>query len=138
LATNSALTLALKAQDKGVKIAVEVPSDIVIENDGELLGLILQNLLGNAVKYSSMGTVRLRAEMADGHCTLSVRDEGMGIAAEHLQHIFQAFSRGDAHGEPGVGLGLSIAAQAAKLLGGTLSVQSIVGQGSTFSLTIAL
>ncbi len=136
LAFRAASILAKEASAKGISIAVEVPGEVVIHNDGELIGLIVQNLLGNAVKYSSGGTIRVRASVTEGKCAMSVSDEGPGITAQHTAFIFDSFRRGDAHGQPGVGLGLTIAAQAAKLLDATLDVESKVGAGSTFTLTL--
>ena len=138
LATNVVLTLAKKAEAKGVKIAVEIPSGTIIQNDGELLGLILQNLLGNAVKYSTKAMVRVRAVVQGAQCAISVSDEGPGIAVEHMDRIFDSFRRGEAHAQPGVGLGLTIASQAAKLLHATLSVESKIGIGSNFSLMLPM
>ena len=67
---------------------------------------------------------------------LSVSDEGPGIAPEQLQIIFKAFRRGEAHGQEGVGLGLAIASEAAKLLDAELTVKSEVGRGSVFRLSL--
>lgn len=131
-----AATLVKKADEKGMKIAVEIPADLVLQSDEELLILIVQNLLGNAVKYSNRGTVRVQCTCDEAECVLSVSDDGPGIAVEHLDRIFDSFTRGDEHAQPGVGLGLTIASQAAKLLGGKLSVESQVGIGSTFTLIL--
>jgi signal transduction histidine kinase len=136
LASNVARQVSSQAQKKGVKIAVDVPAETRCRSDGELIVLILQNLVGNAVKFSTKGTVRIGLVPLEDRCVLSVSDEGPGIAAEHLDRIFDAFRRGESHSQPGVGLGLSIASQAAKLLGGQLSVESKVGAGSTFTLSL--
>jgi signal transduction histidine kinase len=68
---------------------------------------------------------------------VSISDEGPGIAVEHLGRNFDSFTRGEGHAQPGVGLGLTIASQAAKLLGGKLAVESKIGEGSKFTLTLA-
>jgi signal transduction histidine kinase len=121
-------------------VAVDVPADAVMTGDGELVRLVLQNLIANAVKYSSRGTVRARAEQQEngrkGGWMLSVSDEGPGIAPDHLTHIFEAFRRGEMHGQQGVGLGLAIASRAAKLLNAELTVESKLGVGSTFRLAL--
>jgi signal transduction histidine kinase len=65
-----------------------------------------------------------------------VSDQGPGIAPENLTHLFDAFQRADTYGKPGVGLGLSIASEATRLLGGKLEVESVVGVGSTFRLLL--
>jgi signal transduction histidine kinase len=70
-----------------------------------LIGLIVQNLLGNAVKYSAKGTIRVRAVVKAGECMMSVSDEGPGIAVEHLDRIFDAFRGGEAHAQSGFRIG---------------------------------
>ncbi len=126
------------AARKAIRVDLDVPGGATADTDPELLGLVLQNLVGNAVKFAPGGsTVRIVAESGrDGACVMSVADEGPGIAPEHLGHIFDAFRRGAAHGQSGVGLGLTIASQAAKLLGAALDVRSTLGRGSTFALTL--
>jgi signal transduction histidine kinase len=112
----------------------------VLNSDRNLLALVLQNLVGNAVKYSDRGTVTVGATLAPApHQTtyvLSVADEGPGIPADQAVHIFEAFRRGDGRGCPGAGLGLAIASEAARLLGAELSLMSAVGAGSTFRLVL--
>jgi signal transduction histidine kinase len=110
----------------------------VVASDGELLSLVLQNLVGNGVKYSSGGTVRIGSDGAaeEGRPVIWVSDQGPGIAPEKIGHIFEAFKRGEVHGQRGVGLGLSIASQAAKHLGAELTVDSQLGIGSTFRLKL--
>ena len=145
LAARVARHAAADAGRKGIAVAVEVPDGAVVDADPELVALVLQNLVGNAVKYSPPGggTVRVTAEErpATGgkrspatRWAVSVADQGPGIAAEHQQHIFEAFRRGQTHGRAGVGLGLTIAARAAKLLGAELTVESRAGKGSTFTV----
>ena len=128
------------AEHKGIRLAVQVPTGATIESDRELITLVLQNLIGNAVKYSDRGTVSVTARRRqdpvwDGW-EISVADQGPGIPQHHRDRLFEAFSRGETHGQPGVGLGLAIAAQAAKLLGGRLSFESKPGQGSTFHFSL--
>ena len=128
---------AHEATAKGTLVAVEVPPGTAVTSDGELIGVVLQNLLGNALKFGGGGTVRVGADDADpAGVTLWVSDEGPGIAPHQLGRIFDAFRRGDVHGQSGVGLGLAIASQAAKLLGADLTVDSALGVGSTFRLTL--
>ena len=130
---------ARAAGNKGLKLEADVPPGASAESDRELLGLVLQNLIGNAVKYSAAGTIVVRArpwlDAETGEARgweLSVTDQGPGIAPQHRQRLFDAFARGETHGQPGVGLGLAIAAHAARLLGGYLAFESEVGLGSTF------
>jgi signal transduction histidine kinase len=99
--------------------------------------MILQNLVGNAVKYANRGEVRIAVGSgARDICRVSVIDQGPGIAPERLQQMFQAFSRGETHGQQGNGLGLSIARQAAELLGAKLWAESKVGDGTVFHLDL--
>lgn len=129
---------ARAADAKNVKLIVDIPPEEKIESDAELLSLVLQNLVGNSVKYSSSGTVRIgfNRGVDTNPSILWVSDEGPGIALEKIGHIFQAFKRGESHGQQGLGLGLAIAAQAANLLGASLTVVSNVGVGTTFRLKL--
>ena len=136
VATRVAAQFSREAAAKGMKLAVEIPPDTVVESDGELLSLILQNLIGNGVKYSNGGTVRVgfNGDAPSWRPAVYVSDDGPGIAPEKRDHIFELFRRGDIHGQQGLGLGLAIASQAAKLLGAGLTVESQEGIGSTFRL----
>jgi signal transduction histidine kinase len=129
-----------EAQSKGLKLDVDVPEDAKTRSDEGLLTLVLQNLLGNAVKYSSSGTIKITArnepEGSETGWILSISDQGPGIAPENLNNLFDAFKRGETYGEPGIGLGLTIAAQAARLLGGELEIKSKINEGSTFRLVL--
>lgn len=129
-----------EAKSKGLELDTDVPEGAQAASDEGLLTLVLQNLLGNAVKYSSRGRIKVIAQNAvndeDVSWVLSVVDQGPGIAPENLNHLFDAFRRGDTYGKPGVGLGLTIASQATKLLGGKLEIESKVNAGSTFRLVL--
>lgn len=132
--------LSDEAKSKGLELRMDVPGDAQPKGDEGLLTLVLQNLLDNAVKYSSRGTVTITArnisDGKNGAWVLSISDQGPGIAPKQLRHVFDAFRRGDTYGTPGVGLGLSIASQAAKLLGGRIEIESKVDIGSTFRLVL--
>jgi signal transduction histidine kinase len=137
VAERVASQFAHEATTKGTLVAVEVPPGTAVTSDGELIGVVLQNLLGNALKYGGGGTVRVGADDVDpAGVSVWVADEGPGIAPSQLVRIFEAFRRGDVRGQSGVGLGLAIASQAAKLLGAELAVVSALGVGSTFRLTL--
>lgn len=137
LVTDVLQQYARQAEAKGLHLSVDVPPDAAITSNRELLRLVLQNLVGNAVKYSASGTVKISAENPhEGTAALSVSDEGPGIAPEMLGIIFDAFRRGEVHGRAGVGLGLAVASQAARLLHAELTVQSELGKGSTFRLAL--
>jgi signal transduction histidine kinase len=130
-----------EAEQKGLRLFVEVAPDAVVRADPTLIGIVLRNLIGNAVKYAAAGTVQIvskyshHADPGGGRWALMVSDEGPGIAQHCLVHIFDAFRRGEVNGQHGMGLGLAIASYAAKLLGAELGVHSKAGEGSTFTLT---
>jgi signal transduction histidine kinase len=123
---------------KGLRISVDAGSDGTIRSDRELLLTVLQNLVGNAIKYSNKGEVRVAVRHGpNGDGTLiSVADQGPGMDPEHLERLFAPFVRGETQGQPGVGLGLFIARQAAEILGASLRAESKVGQGTTFHLQL--
>jgi len=125
-----------RAQAKGLTVENAMPAAAAAQSDRELLTLVLQNLIGNAIKFSARGTVRVAAESVPDGWRLSVSDQGPGISPERLRTLFHAFTRGETHGQSGLGLGLSIASHAAHLLGNELQVQSTLGRGSTFSLIV--
>lgn len=128
-----------QAKDKGLQIRVDAPMDCAVNSDRELLSLIFQNLVSNAVKYTPKGEIAVTARSTDGGgCIVSVGDKGPGIAPDRLSELFSAFTRGETHGQPGVGLGLSIAWQAAGYLGAKLWAESEPGEGSTFFVQIPI
>ena len=131
------LQFATEANVKGLTLAAAVPSDAVVVSNRELILLVLQNLVGNAVKFSHSGTVTMGADVnAATRSTeaLWVSDEGPGIPSEQLPHIFTAFARAESDGAAGVGLGLTVAAEASRLLGARLTVKSHPSSGTTFYL----
>jgi signal transduction histidine kinase len=123
-ATKAVAQFAREATAKGTKMSVEVSPGTIVDSDGELLAVILQNLVGNCVKYSTGGAIRVGfgGNANTDRQSLWVSDDGPGIAPETIGSIFEAFRRGDDHGRPGLGLGLAIVSQAAKLLGAGLTV----------------
>ena len=124
------------AATKNIELVVTIPDDAVTDTDHDLLGVILQNLVGNAVKYSNRGKVEVGATKTPSGWELFVADQGPGIPPEHQDRIFNAFSRGNTHGQAGVGLGLTIASRAAEVIGAKLSFDSKPGVGSTFRLLL--
>ena len=126
-----------QANAKGLEMRLDVPESCVVTSDRELLTLILQNLLSNAVKYADGGEVVVSAaNVPNAACRISVADQGPGIEPEKLDELFGSFTRGETHGQPGVGLGLSIARQAAEFIGARLWADSAPGHGSTFHVEI--
>jgi signal transduction histidine kinase len=112
----------------------------VVQTDRRALRQILINLVNNAVKFTDRGTVRLSQRPGEGaSAVISVTDTGVGILPEDQARLFQPFERirpaGAAKSE-GSGLGLHLSARLARLLGGSILVQSVFGEGSTFSLAL--
>ena len=131
------VALATVGQDV-VPIVVESAPEVVVRGDPERLRQIFGNLIDNAVKYSPAGeSVEVHVAQANGAVLVSVRDRGPGIKAVDQQLIFEKFGRvagGDA--KPGSGLGLFIARSIAETHGGTVSVSSAPGRGSTFTVKL--
>jgi signal transduction histidine kinase/ActR/RegA family two-component response regulator len=138
LLRDTATSLQLQARDKGIDLGIDVPDSVTVHTDPARVRQIVLNLLGNAVKFTASGRVDLRLRTADhGGVTVAVRDTGPGIRAEDLDRIFEEFEQGNAApGTSGTGLGLAISRRLAELLGGELDVESEVGEGSTFVLTL--
>lgn len=113
------------------------PASIVA--DGKKLEQILLNLLGNAVKFTHEGWVRLTVGQEDDQVIFTVEDNGPGIESEELEHLFEPYMRARAErgrSSEGTGLGLAISKQLCDLMGGTLEAQSVVGEGSTFTVRL--
>jgi signal transduction histidine kinase len=112
----------------------------VVEADPRRLEQVLMNLMQNAAKYSQSSTVELRAERSDdGYVVVYVVDNGIGISAEHLPHIFDKFYRVESQGDSGntgTGLGLAIAKALVEAMGGQIGVRSTRGKGTTFYFTL--
>jgi two-component system sensor histidine kinase/response regulator len=116
---------------------VEDGANIVLRADQERLRQILENLISNAVKYGKQSKrVWIQIESTGDYVAIHVRDEGPGIPREQLKNIFNRFQRVPGQGGRGHGLGLYIAAALARLHGGALTVESELGKGSTFTLTL--
>jgi signal transduction histidine kinase len=125
------------AQDRGITLHVETPEEpLVVDGDADRLRQVIGNLVSNALRYTPAGgAVTLSARRADHRVRFSVTDTGPGIPAEDLSHVFDRFYRGDSarnRASGGSGLGLAIARALVEAHGGTISVESTVGQGATF------
>ncbi len=133
------------AGERGLKFTVRVEPDAPqeIQTDGARLAQILSNLLSNAFKFTHLGEIELVAERAQlgaaPGVALSVRDTGIGIPSNKLEHVFQAFEQADSSTSRrygGTGLGLSIVSGMTALLGGQVKVHSEEGKGSTFTILL--
>jgi signal transduction histidine kinase len=132
------------AQDKGLELRVETfDGSVTATADRRALGQILINLVNNAIKFTNTGEVCVSLiPAADDHGPLriTVRDSGPGIPQADLARIFRAFERSTASAkayDEGTGLGLHISQKLAELLNGTITVSSLVGEGSTFTISLA-
>lgn len=131
------------AKEKDLDFRVEIEDDVrpVIETDRQRLDQILRNFLSNALKFTKRGSVHLRIQQIGGAVAFTVRDTGIGIPKEAQEIIFEAFQQADGSTRRqygGTGLGLSISRELAKLLGGTITVESEEGEGAAFTLTLPL
>lgn len=133
--------VAPRASKKGIDLFIDLPADLPpVLADTERLRQILLILVGNAIKFTDAGYVRVAATAIETGVVIAVHDTGIGIAPDVLPFIFEAFRQGDSrpsrrHG--GAGLGLAIAQKLSVLMEGTISVESIRGEGSVFTLYLA-
>ena len=127
---------AAEAKDKGLVLGID-KADYWVRSEALLLDRILRNLLTNAIRYTESGRVSLRLERVDESAVrITVSDTGRGIPADKQGKIFQEFYRNGAKMEKGLGLGLAIAQQMAKLLESQVLIHSVVGKGSDFSIKV--
>jgi PAS domain S-box-containing protein len=135
-------TLEPMVRSERIHVVKELEAGLpLLATDQDKVRQILMNLLGNAVKFTTAGTITITARHHDGAITMAVTDTGIGIPAEALEHIFEEFRQVDSSTTRqygGTGLGLSISRRLAQLLGGDITVQSAVGVGSTFTVTLPL
>jgi PAS domain S-box-containing protein len=127
-----------QAAEKGLRFEV-VSNHELVNSDPSLLEQVLRNLVSNAVKYTSQGSIRLEAEIFERSVLVHVVDTGIGIATEHLRYIYDEFYQigvASHSARDGYGLGLSIVQRIAALLDLDLKVESSVGRGSRFSLRL--
>ena len=128
-----------QAMAKQLRLAtdINVAEDMFCRSDAFRIKQIVNNLVGNAIKYTDDGEVRVGITMQNGWMTLSVKDTGSGMTPEELQTVFNAFTRlPGAQGKEGVGLGLTITREIVTLLGGRINVASTKGKGTTFRVCL--
>ena len=130
------------ADRKGLSITVDAePGSIPMIGDRKRNFQILLNLVNNAVKFTDKGSVTITPRIVDHSLSVSVRDTGIGIKAEHLGMLFEAFRQVDGSAKKvyeGTGLGLYLCRKLLGLMGGTIQAQSSYGEGSTFSYSLPL
>jgi signal transduction histidine kinase len=132
------------AVDKNLTLTSELDTSLpyTIDGDAARLQQILVNLVNNAIKFTESGSVRMRLFRADTHhWSIEVRDTGIGIPADEISHIFEAFRQVDSTSTRkygGFGLGLTIVKQLSMLMSGDVVVSSEVNSGSKFTVTLPL
>ena len=140
--------MSLQAREKGVKLTSSIDGEVptALKGDAGRLRQLITNLVGNAIKFTHKGSVTLhiRKDTEDEHSAtirFLVRDSGIGIPADNLEHIFEPFTQADSSTTRkygGTGLGLAICKQLAVLMGGSIGVESAEGQGSTFWVAVVM
>ena len=131
------------AEERGITLSLEVPGPVTVIGDEARLIQVIINLVDNALRYTNGGgQVLLSLQATEAAAQLVVRDTGVGIAPEHLSHIFERFYRADPSrtrtGGSGTGLGLALVEWIVRMHGGSVGVRSQVGHGSTFTVTLPL
>ncbi|MCC7029693.1 MAG: tetratricopeptide repeat protein, partial [Chitinophagaceae bacterium] len=143
---NLVTLLRFKAEEKGLELRYEMTNDVpdILIGDPTRLSQILMNLAGNSLKFTEAGSVRIICEQIACHedkvkIAFKIRDTGIGISEEYVNKIFESFTQAGtdvARKYGGTGLGLTISKQLVELMEGTISVESKIGEGTTFTFTI--
>jgi len=130
------------AAEKQLELTVDVAAGLPLgQGDERRITQVLLNLVGNAIKFTEKGEVAIRVSASDGAFLLAVADSGPGIKEEDQQKIFEEFQQSDttvSKGKSGTGLGLAIAKRIVELHGGRIWVESILGKGSTFFVSLPI
>ena len=123
---------------KNLEIETNIEDNVHIKSDPELLSLVWNNLISNAVKFTpDGGTIGVSLKTEGSSVIVQVRDTGCGMKPEVGQHIFEKFYQGDtSHATQGNGLGLALVKRVVDILSGEIGVQSVYGQGSTFTVKL--
>jgi len=124
--------------DDAPSVEVNCPEDILVQTHRDLIEQVVVNLATNATKYSGGSAVRLSARRLDGTVAIDVSDAGPGIPLEDRTRVFDRFYRGRERDASGFGLGLAIVRQAVRVLGGTLTIASEEGEGTTVRVLLPL
>ena len=142
LITGLSTNVEALAMDKGIKFTVDAKENLIVNGDKVKLRQLFINILENAVRYTPAdGNISVSLVRKDNSALATISDTGIGIPPEHLPHIFERFYRVDkarSRADGGVGLGMAIAKYIAESHKGNITVESEVGKGTTFSVSIPL
>ncbi len=130
-----------KARSNGLDLHISIEQEVTVNGTEEDFGLLLRNLLENAIEYTAQGKIDVRLRGVGGFASLEVEDTGIGIPTEDRDRIFERFYRvdkGRSRKTGGTGLGLSIVKHVAESVGGRVEIESEVGKGSQFRILIPL
>ncbi|MBQ8649547.1 MAG: HAMP domain-containing histidine kinase [Clostridia bacterium] len=125
-------------ENSGIEINTDIAEDVIVKADEELLSLVWNNLFSNAFKFTGKGgTVSVSLTATKHHAVVRVSDTGCGMSPEVGEHIFEKFYQGDtSHSTQGNGLGLALVKRVVDIIGGEISVESVKGKGSSFTVKI--
>lgn len=125
-------------ETKGLKLDCDLDEDVTVVSSPSYLEIVWNNLLSNAVKFTeSGGKIGVSLKKEDGRAIVKVSDTGCGISAETGKHIFEKFYQGDtSHSQEGNGLGLALVKKVIDITGGTITVNSELGKGTTFTIAL--
>ena len=132
--------MEVMATAKGLALTVTMPDEVPLgKGDAQRLVQVLMNLVGNAIKFTDTGGVQIQVTVRDGAFLVAVSDTGPGIAAADQQKIFEQFQQTDSasiRAKGGTGLGLAIVKRIVEMHGGHVRVESCLGQGATFRVSL--
>jgi PAS domain S-box-containing protein len=135
------IAVAPLAEAKGLSLTADIPENVILHSDKRRVRQVLMNLLGNAIKFSDHGCVGVKAAAVGGDLTVSVSDCGIGIRSEDIEKLFNPFKQIDMSSTKqyeGTGLGLYLCKKLLTILGGSMSVKSEYGRGSTFTFVLPM
>jgi signal transduction histidine kinase len=138
--TEAAQLIEPAAQQKQLELVTELPAEpVTVVSDDDKVRQVVINLLSNAVRYTDNGTIRLELAASKSDVAIRVHDTGIGISPNDVKHVFEPFwqvDRSRRSRDGGTGLGLAVVKQIVELLGGTVSVTSVLGSGSSFEIRL--
>ena len=132
--------MKVKADEKNIALTYDLQpeEDIYVNSDSKALSQILMNILSNAIKFTDRGFVSIRAKLIDSILTVDISDSGIGIPADKISFVFDAFEQAHGAKRDGTGLGLAITKRLVDLLDGTIVVSSELGRGSVFTVRVPM